>query len=34
MLFPADEATVAIVRSMANEEVVHRPGDVHLQKTG
>jgi hypothetical protein len=34
MLFPADEATVAIVRSMADEEVVQRPGDVHLQKTG
>jgi transcriptional regulator with XRE-family HTH domain len=34
MLFPADEVTVAIVRSMADEEVVQRPGDVHLQKTG
>ena len=34
MLFPADEATVAVVRSMADEEVVRRPGDVHLQKTG
>jgi hypothetical protein len=34
MLFPADEVTVAIVRSMADEEVVQRPGDLHLQKTG
>ena len=34
MLFPADELTVAIVRSMADEDVVQRPGDVHLQKTG
>ena len=34
MLFPADEATIAIVRSMADEEVVQRSGDVHLQKTG
>jgi transcriptional regulator with XRE-family HTH domain len=32
MLFPADEATVAIVKSMVAEEAAHRPGEALLQR--
>jgi transcriptional regulator with XRE-family HTH domain len=32
MLFPADEATVAIVKSMVAEEAAHRPGEAPLQR--
>ena len=32
MLFPADEATVAIVRLMVAEEAAHRPSDAPLQR--
>ncbi|HEV2677644.1 MAG TPA: helix-turn-helix transcriptional regulator [Aliidongia sp.] len=34
MLFPADEHTVAIVKSMAEEEAAGLPGDARLQQAG
>jgi transcriptional regulator with XRE-family HTH domain len=34
MLFPADEATVGIVKSMADEEAVRLSGDIRLQRAG
>lgn len=32
MLFPADEATIATVRSMADEQPAQSPSAVHLQR--
>jgi MmyB-like transcription regulator ligand binding domain len=34
MLFPADELTAAIVRSMTGEITKQRPGNLHLPKAG
>jgi len=34
MLFPADDATIAIVKRMVEEEASQRSGDVPLQKAG
>jgi transcriptional regulator with XRE-family HTH domain len=34
MLFPADEATIAIVRTMVDEEMSRSSGDVALQRAG
>lgn len=34
MLFPADAATIAIVKSMVDEDAAQRPGDAALQRAG
>jgi len=34
MLFPADEPTVAIVKSMTDEDTQQPPGKVHLPRAG